>query len=332
MDWGDIGVAFGRTIRPSSERMGEHRRSIRGELRFDGLGGACFVRRASAGAVAGRRAFHRASDSGARPILERVLPCRVSEHVAGSRGCVRGLDALLLRGCVRGRVDSSAKSIVKKRPNLLAGEKLLPEPRQKRSIQKREHLKSAGLLLFGEKGYDNTSIDDIARRANLAVGTFYQHFHSKRQLLLALMDELLEKLSQLSLRPTSKRVDIRGVIHDLLSGAFSHDLRYLGAYRAWQEAVLSDANLARKQNQIQEWTTFRVATVFEVLQGLPGARKGVDVPSLARAMDSFFWNLLGQATRMRKVELDRWVGSSTHLIYHALFIDVPMPVGRNKRA
>jgi AcrR family transcriptional regulator len=218
---------------------------------------------------------------------------------------------------------------VKKRPNLLAGEKLLPAPQQKRSIQKRERLKSAALLLFGEKGYDNTSVEDVARRANLAVGTFYQHFYSKRQLLLALMDELLEKLSQLRLRPSNGK-DTRAVIHDLLSGAFSHDLHYLGAYRAWQEAVLSDGDMARKQTQIQKWTTSRVATLFGLLLKLPGARKGVDVPGLARAMDGFFWNLLGQATRMRKVELDRWVGSSTHLICHALFTDVPVRVGRNK--
>jgi len=34
-----------------------------------------------------------------------------------------------------------------------------------------------------------------------------------------------------------------------------------------------------------------------------------------------FWSLLGQAARMPKPELDRWVESFTHLIYHALFTD-----------
>ena len=206
------------------------------------------------------------------------------------------------------------------RPNLLAGEDLPPEPHQKRSLDKRARLKAAGLVLFGEKGYENTSIDMIARRAKLAVGGFYQHFRSKRQLLLALMDELLEKLSQLDVRPGAV-TDVRAGIRQLLSRAFSHDLRYLGAYRAWQEAALSDPDLARKQRQIHGWTTTRVMTVFQLLQQLPGARQGVDVPGLASVMDSFFWSLLAQAGRFSKVELDQRIDSATHLIYHALFTD-----------
>jgi AcrR family transcriptional regulator len=218
---------------------------------------------------------------------------------------------------------------VSTRPNLLTGEDLLPEPCQKRSLDKRARLKAAGLLLFGEKGYENTSIGEIARRAKLAVGSFYQHFRSKRQLLLALMDELLEKLSQLDFQPRGS-TDVRAVVHELLARAFSHDLQYLGAYRAWQEAVLSDPDLARKQQEIHAWTTARVTGVFQRLQRLPGARPGVDIPGLARVMDSFFWSLLAQAVRMTAVELNRYIDSSTHIIYHAMFIDPPGKAQRLK--
>jgi AcrR family transcriptional regulator len=222
--------------------------------------------------------------------------------------------------------DHPPATAVSTRPNLLAGEDLPPEPHQKRSGDKRVRLKAAGLALFGQKGYENTSIDMIARRAKLAVGGFYQHFRSKRQLLLALMDELLEKLSQLDLRPGAM-TDVQAGIRQLLSSAFSHDLRYLGAYRAWQEAALSDPDLTRKQEQIHGWTTTRVVTVFQLLQQLPGARQGVDVRGLAQVMDSFFWSLLAQAGRLSKVELDQRIDSATHLIYHALFTD-PLRKGR----
>jgi AcrR family transcriptional regulator len=208
------------------------------------------------------------------------------------------------------------------RPDLLAGEDLPASPLQKRSFAKRARLKEAGLSLFGEKGYENTSIDEIARRAELAVGTFYQHFRSKRQLLLTLMDELLEKLSRLDFQPQAA-TDIRAALRELLARAFSHDLNYLGAYRAWQEAALSDPELIEKQGEIQKWTTGRVMRVFQFLQGLPGARENVDIPGLARAMDAFFWSLLAQARRLRKAELNQWIDSATHLIYHAIFNDPP---------
>lgn len=209
---------------------------------------------------------------------------------------------------------------MRQRPNLLAGEDLPPQPRQKRSLEKRARLNAAALAVFAEKGYERASIDEIARRARLATGGFYLHFRSKRQLLLALMDDLLERLSRLDLRIEAAG-DIRTALRLLLSRAFAADLAYLGAYRAWEEAVLSDAALARKNRDIRRWTTRRVTAVFDFLQTLPGARADVEIPGLARAMDTFFWNLLAQALRLPPAELDRSVDSAVHLIYHALFTD-----------
>jgi AcrR family transcriptional regulator len=209
---------------------------------------------------------------------------------------------------------------MKKRPSLLALEDFPPEPRQQRSLEKRARLKEAALKLFLNKGYESASIDEIADEAGLAVGTFYQHFRSKRQLLIALMDELLDKLSGLDLQPQIA-ADPRATLHALLSNAFAHDLHYLGAYRAWQEAVLCDTELAQKQREIQQWTTARLTKLFDLLQRMPGARTGVDVRTLARVMDQFFWSLLAQAALMRKPELNRWLNTATHLIYHALFTD-----------
>lgn len=229
---------------------------------------------------------------------------------------------MVLRWGSGGRNHAAADSSVTKRPNLLFGEDLLPGPQQKRSLDTRARLKAAGISLFGEKGYEGTSIEEIAQRANIAVGGFYQHFRSKRQLLLALMNELLERLDELDLRPRAAS-NVRAGLRKFLSRAFYTDLRYLGAYRAWQEALLSDADLARKQRQIQTWTTARVTGAFKLLQQLPGARRGVDVSGIARAMDFFFWSLLAQVHQLSEAELDRWLDSGTHLIYHALFTDPP---------
>jgi len=206
------------------------------------------------------------------------------------------------------------------RPQLLDGQDLPPAPLQRRSHDNRSRLKAAALAAFGETGYEKTSIDAIARRASLATGTVYQHYRSKRQLLLALMDDLLEQLGQLDLKPADAG-DPRRVLHDLLTRAFARDLHYLGAYRAWQEAVLVDADLLAKQKAIHQWTTARVMAVLQYLQRLPGARPDLDLQGLATVLDSFFWSLLGQASRMTDAELKRSVASVTHLMHHAMFRD-----------
>jgi hypothetical protein len=42
---------------------------------------------------------------------------------------------------------------------------------------------------------------------------------------------------------------------------------------------------------------------------------------LARAMDLFFWSLLGEAVGRSRAGLDPWLDAATHLMYHALFTD-----------
>jgi AcrR family transcriptional regulator len=205
-------------------------------------------------------------------------------------------------------------------PDLLAGERLPAKPRQRRSLAKRERLETAALALFRERGYDGTSISAIARRARLAVGGFYQHYESKRQLLVALMHQLVERLSRLELTPITGS-DVRAELRALIAGAFRADVAYLGAYRAWQEAVLSDLDLARKDRAIRDWTSARVAALFSALQQLPGARRGVAIAPLARAMDGVFWSMIGDAVRAPEKPLDEAIDAATHLVYHALFAD-----------
>jgi len=205
------------------------------------------------------------------------------------------------------------------RPRLLSDEDLPHAPRQERSRAKRARMLTAALALFRERGYEATSINEIAARAGVAIGSFYQHFRTKRQLLLVLMDELLDGLSRLELRPTGG--DIRDGLRSLLKGAFATELTYASAYRAWQEAVLLDSSLAPHQKRIEKWTRARVTTVFELLLHLPSARRDVNVPVLARLMDRFFWDLLGQALRLPAAQLDAILESTTDLIYHALFKD-----------
>jgi hypothetical protein len=113
----------------------------------------------------------------------------------------------------------------------------------------------------------------------------------------------------------------RDVIRGLIVLGFERDMQYLGAYRAWQEAVLIDAGLARKQKLIHAWTSARVAGAFRLLQRLPGARSGVDIDGLAQVLDSLFWSLLAMAARRRDVTLRRAVDGTVHLIHHALFVD-----------
>jgi AcrR family transcriptional regulator len=55
----------------------------------------------------------------------------------------------------------------------------------------RERLERAALTLFAERGYDATTVADIADRAGLTKSTFFRHFADKREVLFGGQDILM---------------------------------------------------------------------------------------------------------------------------------------------
>jgi len=66
--------------------------------------------------------------------------------------------------------------------------------RTKEDAQKtRTRILASALALFVKKGYDHTTFTDIAARLKMTKGAVYWHFETKEALLVALVNEMLEK-------------------------------------------------------------------------------------------------------------------------------------------
>jgi AcrR family transcriptional regulator len=69
--------------------------------------------------------------------------------------------------------------------------------RQRRSSQIRERLFRAALDLFAQRGFADTTVEDITNAADLGKGTFFNYFPSKDHLLLAFAEMQLGKLQSI---------------------------------------------------------------------------------------------------------------------------------------
>ena len=84
--------------------------------------------------------------------------------------------------------------MARRRPNSLSRSERPPDRRQRRSADIRERLFRAALKLFGEKGFAQTTVEDITEAADVGKGTFFNHFPSKDHLLISFTDMQLGKL------------------------------------------------------------------------------------------------------------------------------------------
>ena len=72
---------------------------------------------------------------------------------------------------------------------------------------RRAEILDAAFAMFIERGYDNTSLNDIISGAGLSKGMFYHHFASKETLLGALFDRITEQ-SYAALEPIVAAPDL----------------------------------------------------------------------------------------------------------------------------
>ena len=62
------------------------------------------------------------------------------------------------------------------------------EPKQERSIEKKNRIVQAGFELFSQVGYYNTNTVEIAKRAGVSTGIVYGYFKDKRDILLDVLE------------------------------------------------------------------------------------------------------------------------------------------------
>jgi AcrR family transcriptional regulator len=65
-----------------------------------------------------------------------------------------------------------------------------------RKAPARERLAEAAFALFDERGYEQTTVDDITDRAGLGRTTFFRHYRSKEDVIFPDHDRLLEQIAE----------------------------------------------------------------------------------------------------------------------------------------
>ncbi|HPU12462.1 MAG TPA: TetR/AcrR family transcriptional regulator [Aeromicrobium sp.] len=114
-------------------------------------------------------------------------------------------------------------------PHLPTGQK--PTSRHdRRKARTRDKITDAAKKLFAERGYLETSVEDIAETADVAVRTIYMHFPSKAAILLDYFDRwLLALVAGLKARP----------IDEPIAHALAHTLTEM-ANQGWEDRSYGD--------------------------------------------------------------------------------------------
>jgi TetR/AcrR family transcriptional regulator, cholesterol catabolism regulator len=68
--------------------------------------------------------------------------------------------------------------------------------RERKKLEVRDRIRSAAVELFRERGYAATTVEEIAERADVAKGTFFNHFPRKDALVAAVAEEMMDRIQE----------------------------------------------------------------------------------------------------------------------------------------
>ena len=106
------------------------------------------------------------------------------------------------------------------------------EPVQKRSIEKKEKIISAGFDLICQKGYYNTNTAEIAKAAGVSTGIVYQYFKDKHDILIAGVERYASDILYPMLNIETARFD-KGDLDKILRSMIS---KFIENHKLSQEA------------------------------------------------------------------------------------------------
>ena len=70
--------------------------------------------------------------------------------------------------------------------------------RERKKDETRERITQAAIELFSERGYEATTVDDIAAKADVAKGTFFNYFQRKEAVFDALAEQRAQEMEEVT--------------------------------------------------------------------------------------------------------------------------------------
>jgi AcrR family transcriptional regulator len=120
------------------------------------------------------------------------------------------------------------------------------EPKQKRSIEKKQSIIRASYKLFSNKGYYKTNTAEIAQEAGISTGIVYSYFQDKKDILLEVVKLYISSLSE-QFRPllsiTISQDNVSNIIKDLIDIVISSHVMNVEAHNEFMALSLLEKDI-----------------------------------------------------------------------------------------
>jgi AcrR family transcriptional regulator len=183
-----------------------------------------------------------------------------------------------------------------------------PDRRQRRSADIRERLFHASLQLFAQKGFAETTVEDITEAADVGKGTFFNYFPSKDHILLAFGEMQLSKLEGLVAEARATGEPLQDFLRKLGPRMTEEPKRNPAIIRALLQAYLSTTPVRAAMMDLQRRVHALHSQMIQLGQDRGEIRNDLPATEIAHVFRQtlfgtlLIWSLYGDATLDERIE------------------------------
>jgi AcrR family transcriptional regulator len=197
--------------------------------------------------------------------------------------------------------------------------------RVRHSAELRERLFRAALVLFGKKGYAETTVEDITEAADVGKGTFFNYFPTKEHILMAFGEMQLGKLEAIVRDTQQSDLPMRDVLRMLVLRMTEEPIRNPAIVRALLQANLTAVPVRGAMLRIHDRNRALLGKLIRHGQERSEIRIDLPAEEIAQVWRQtifgtlLFWSLAGDATLTERIEQSLnvlWSGIASHPSAH----------------
>ena len=141
------------------------------------------------------------------------------------------------------------------------------------AARRRKQLLAVALDVFAERGFHPTSMNDLAEAAGVTKPVLYQHFGSKRELYLELLDDVGSRLQEAIGKATSEARSPREQVERGFAAYFGFVAEHQAAFQVlFGGGTRRDEEFAGYARRVEETIADAIAALIEV-EGLPESER-----------------------------------------------------------
>ena len=198
--------------------------------------------------------------------------------------------------------------------------------RERQKADRTRRILEAASTLFRAQGYDAVRLEDIAAAAEVSVGTCYNYFTTKGELLLAIVSMEVEEVVEAGRAlVASPPADVGQALVGLIRLYYDHSLHYLSK-EMWRKAMAisieaPETPFSRHYTQLDQMLASQVCDLLAALKGRGLTRPELDPATIGQIVFQSLNQLFVEFVKddaMQMAELHRTSAAQT--LNHALLM------------